>query len=523
MKRTILLVAWLLALGAVGVCEAQELTGAEFAAPNEVETHLIRVLRTTNKAQTNRYVPKVYDLNNVNPYDTIRFIRRSMEIEEGAWFLYGKPEDPEQPHRSVKSGKAVVVAPLYQIPYLDDLMRVIDVPGLTSSAGDELYYYRLKHRNAGDASFVGLVNAVLTPNSSTGNQIADTEVNGFLFYDSPSGIEDIKRWLPALDYPPPQVMLEATLYEVNVENDDALGLDFVSWKNGPGRELFAGALFWEKDSVPTLSSGADPLFDLGTGTHSLPGEQWKSKGSYYSHFLDVPCEFFDFLVTKQKARVLASAKLLTRNGRAAELEASDQIFYWRVSEDNDIPTFPLSEGQDVLDLFTNRIVVGDRVDRELGAESAGVFLDVTPLVGTEGINLEIELDIVGHTGFASNGEPQLVRRDFDTEMRVQDGQEVILGGYTREMMVQQSNKIPVLGSLPVLGWLFGGEQNLVKKRRVVVVLRATTIADFAAMTAAGSEIDAALIRARASGEWPVTNLKTEAGFDQWLLDPEVAE
>ncbi|KPK65779.1 MAG: hypothetical protein AMK73_02010 [Planctomycetes bacterium SM23_32] len=510
----------LLAFGAVRTAGAQEPKGAEFAAPDEVETHLIRVLRTTNKAQTNRYVPKVYDLRNVNPYDTIRFIRRSMEIEEGAWFLYGRPEDPADPHHSVKSGKAVVIAPIYQIPYIDELMRVIDVPGLTSSSGDELFYYRLKHRNAGDDAFGDLVTAVLAPNHSTGDQVADTEVNGFLFYDSPSGIEDVKRWLPILDYPPPQVMIEATLYEINVENDDALGLDFVSWKNGPGRSLFAGALFWEKESIPTLSAGADPLLDLGTGTAALPGAQWKSKGSYYSYFLDVPADFFDFLVTKQKARVLTSAKVLTRNGRSAELEASDQIFYWRVSEDTEPVRFPLDDEDDVFDLFGDRVVVGDTAARELGAASSGVFLDVTPLIGTEGINLDVELDVVGHTGFGSSGEPQLVRRDFDTELRVQDGQEVVLGGYTREMMVQQSNKVPVLGSLPVIGWLFGGEQNLVKKRRVVVVLRATTVTDFAAMRAAGTEVDAALIRARASREWPVENLKTEAGFDQWLLDAE---
>jgi general secretion pathway protein D len=159
----------------------------------------------------------------------------------------------------------------------------------------------------------------------------------------------------------------------------------------------------------------------------------------------------------------------------------------------------------------------------LGADSAGVLLDVTPLIGTDGINLEVELDVVGHTGFDSLGKPQLVRRHYDTQMRVQDGQEVVLGGYTREMLVQQTNKVPVLGSLPVVGWLFGGEQNLVKKRRVVVVLSAAIVRDFSSMTGANTEVDAAQIMARASQQVPVKNLQTEAGFDQWLLDGELKE
>ncbi len=533
MKRLIALTAALLALAGGWPATAQE--GAEFKAPDEIETHLIRVLRTTNKAQTNRYVPKVYNMENVNPYDVVRFIRRTMEIEEGAWFLFGKPQDPKDPNRSVRSGKAVVIAPLYQIPSIDELMATIDVPGLTSSSGDEMYYYRPKHRHVEDRDWTNLITAVadtaLEGDEESGDFVADDEVNAFLFYDSPGSIADVQRWMPVLDQPPPQAMIEATLYEVNVENDDALGLDYVAWKNGPGRDLFTAGLFWQKERVPTLTGTGDPLLDTGVGTFSLDHHAWKTKGAHYSYFLDVPGEFFDFLVTKQKARVLTSTKLLTRNRRTALLESSDSIFFWRVAEDGGFDAFPdirdgipLESGKiGPLNLDGSRIVVGDQRPRRLGSVETGVFMEVSPLVGTKGINLAIDLDIVGHSGFGTSGEPQLVRRNFNTEVRVQDGQEIVLGGYDRQMVVQQTNKIPVLGSLPVLGWLFGGEQNLVKNRKVVVVLRAGTVKDFSAMGGAGTDIDAALIRARARREWPTKALTTEWGFDQWLLDPEPAQ
>jgi type II secretory pathway component GspD/PulD (secretin) len=365
-----------------------------------------------------------------------------------------------------------------------------------------------------DPDFVSLVRAVLSPNHSGGDQFPDAPVNAMVFYDSPSSIDDVKRWLPLLDQPLPQVMVEARIYEINVENDNALGLDYVSWKNGPGRNLFAVGAYSEKAHISDLDGPGTPFGQPYVGDFS-------SSGNYYSYFVNMSSAFFDFLVSKQKARVLTAAKVLTRHGTTAELEVSDVIFFWRTGEciDPDVG-FPIPEGDTVVDLDWKRLVVGDDAARELGAESAGVFLEIEPTIGTDGIVLDVDLDVVSHTGFDSSGHPQLVRRNYDSSLRIQDGQEVVLGGYGRDMLVQQTNKVPILGSLPVLGWFFGGEQNLVKQRKVVIVVSAHIVPDFSAMSGKDSAIDASLIRARASGEWPVENLRTQAGFDQWLLDPE---
>ena len=82
-KRIAIIVA--LMVGMVTLAQAQEAAPATATvaatvtasdrAPDELPTHLIKVLRTSNKAQTNRYIPKVYTINNVNPYDVFRWIR----------------------------------------------------------------------------------------------------------------------------------------------------------------------------------------------------------------------------------------------------------------------------------------------------------------------------------------------------------------------------------------------------------------------------------------------------------------
>ena len=107
---------------------------------------------------------------------------------------------------------------------------------------------------------------------------------------------------------------------------------------------------------------------------------------------------------------------------------------------------------------------------------------------------------------------------------MKDGEEVVLGGYSRAFTVQQTSKVPVLGDLPLLGYLFGGEENLVKNRQVFIVLTSRNVVDYGGtMSAEGSEIDAALIRSKAIKERTAEPIKTHVGFDQWMLDPEASE
>ena len=511
MRKTLAIAAVLALAGTVAYGQAAAPAKGEFAAPDEMPTSLIRVLRTTNKAQTNRYVPKVYDLKNVNPFDVVRFIRRVLEIEEGAWALYAKTDTPGDP-ASVTSGKVVVVAPTYQIPYIDKLMETIDTPGLTTSGGDLEFYYRPRHRHVEDTAWVSVIAAL----GVEGDYVRDREVNGFLFYAAPSSIADVQHWLPLVDQPPPQAMIEATVYEVNAENDNSLGLDYVAWKSGPGRNLFNLGLYAEGEHIPSLHADppavATPPFNSGVpgGTYGLPGHMFQANGAFASFVFDVSSQFFDFLVTKNKARVVTSSKVLACNGVAATLSAGDQIFYWRTADDNAPPD--------------DRVVAPDTRTRTLGAGSTGVYLQITPLLSTEGANLTVDLDIVSHTGFDATGRPQFARRDYLSRVRVKDGEEVVLGGYSRAFTVQKTSKIPVLGDLPLLGYLFGGEENLVKNRQVFIVLTSRNVKDYGStMSGEATEIDAALIRARATKERTTEPLKTRGGFDQWMLDPEASE
>ena len=487
-------------------------------APYELPTRLIKVLRTTNKAQTNKYVPRVYDFTNANPYEAFRWIRRTAEIEEGAYYFFGKPASDG----SVKGGKVMLTLPEYMLPGVDEMMKVIDRENITSTAGEEFLYFRPKHRSVTDTGFTSLITAI---RGNSGDSGADTDVNNFWVYAAPSKVQDIKAWLPIIDVPPPQVMVEVTVYEIYVDNEAKLGLDYVNWKNGPGRNLFAFGAFYERERVLD-QDGAGAVLDTGTGgTFGLPGHGFRASGANTAWFLDVSSAFFDFLVVKNKARVMTSAKVATRDLVSATISSGDTILYYRtqvgVAPGAGVrPTGVPVDPNGTLDIFPSRSVVNTTVNRTLGGINTGVSLNVTPTIAEEGVTLDVVASVVSHTGFDTSGIPLLVSRRTDTEVFARDGQEIVIGGMSRELTIERSDKMPFLGSIPLIGYLFGGESNTTERRQVVIVLTPHILKDFSGMDYGPTKIDAALIKARATGQAEIVVPKTEVGFDQWLLDSE---
>lgn len=523
-------------------------------APDEEPQHTVRILRTTNKAQTNRYVPKVYELKNVNPANVLRFFRRVMEIEEGRWATFVAPDG--------KSGLVAVTAPEYQIPYIDKLMQVIDTPDLTSSSGDEGMYIRLNHRAADDRGFLNTIlgqamhTATRSPRGDPapdGDLIADLETGSIFVYAAPSIVERVTEVISELDKPTPQVLIDATVYEIDLNNDGAIGFDYYAWKNGPGRNAFALGAFAEYGKVDNYRGGQDLLYDPGlSNTYGLPHNRFRNHGYNAAWFLDVSTAFFDFLVTKGAARVVTEGRVLSRIpttyasglnefgqvtvepfepdsdlGPPAEFRAGDQVVYYRVVTGESPRAgvrpagYMLDPYGDTEDYPDERRVVARKanlaaegteiLNDEIASVDVGVDLRVTPRIASENILLDLELEVSSLLGFDGRGEPRISARRAIANVRVQDGEEVCFGGLERTTRIQSTNKFPILGSLPGLGWLFGREGSGVKKTLVITVIRATRLET-------GMPSDDAATIAEVSGEAETPLPPDSFGFDQWLLD-----
>ncbi|MFH0945293.1 MAG: hypothetical protein V2A76_08865 [Planctomycetota bacterium] len=459
-------------------------------APDEIRMNLVKILRTSNKAQTNRYVPKVYEFEHVNPYAVIRFIRRAMEIEDSLWFSFANPD--------MDGGRLLLVCPEYQIAGLDALVEVLDREDLTSSAGGLKLLYRLRHQNAFDPGLLDVCRSAGT----TGVVVQpDNQINSLLLSDTPAGSEQVQRaLLEVYDVPTPQMEARITVYEVDLTADGQIGLDYVAWKSGPGRNLGSLGLFAQKEKISTLNAPSALLYHSGKNTHQLPGRALESTGRNGAYFLDMPSAYFDFLAAEGRARVATRAKMVALNRSTSLLEVGEEILYYRERHEPDLRTgsrlMPLDPYGD-LEALTDTPLPGETTDdfgsrladhpdgrtvtpalegRSLGAASTGLFIQFTPTISTQGCTVNFALSIVEHTGYADDGTPVLASRSQEQSFEIpHDGREITLSGLVRKRRSDSSNKIPWLGDLPVLGYLLGGESHLDQQSMVVTTFSARVL------------------------------------------------
>ena len=131
---------------------------------------------------------------------------------------------------------------------------------------------------------------------------------------------------------------------------------------------------------------------------------------------------------------------------------------------------------------------------------------VLPTIGTDLINLAITVRILNVVAYADNGRPVIVRRTTDTHIKAKDGQEVVLGGMVHETALNTTRKVPVLGSIPVIGYLFGGESKQTNKRLVVLVVKPTLVTDYKGITESQAEL---IEKAKGNKAIKIADLKAE--------------
>lgn len=493
-------------------------------APDQLPTNVVKILRTSNKAQTNSYVPVVFDFKNTNPFNAIRFLRRPVQLEEGAIYTFVNPTGT--------GGKALFVVPDYMIPSLKDLVETVDRPGITSASGDQYTYVQLKHRrvDTSDPDFLAAA-ASYSSNLNSGSGatiIIDPEENAIFLKDSQSGTDSVIAAVTNyLDVPTAMLDLTVKIYEIDANNDSQIGLDYMAWKNGPGSSLFSLGAFSEHGG---FGEAERVVYNpIGTGARGLPHNNFTADGYNASFRYDVPSAFFDFLAVKGKARVLNEMKIAALNTRPTTVTAGNQILYYAVNAAN------VSGVRDSGDLSLapnqNRTVVGtvnklNKDDGSLTAVEAGLSLTVTPIIGEKAVKMAINLAWSDFSFTDDKGVPQINKRKLSSTLTARLGEEIILGGLDREQTVKSTKKVPILGSIPFIGYAFGGETSENRKTEMVVVITPSAVSRFNLAAKSEAEKDYFVkpgeqsVIDQANGTKPVAEVSADFGFDQAGLDKD---
>ncbi len=301
----------------------------------------------------------------------------------------------------------------------------------------------------------------------------DTRTNTIFYRETKSNLENIQTFLETVDSPTKQVMIEARLVEVNANPKQSYGINWAGTVGGfsnPQTFRYGGAL---PDSLGTPSQG--PLTNTlirdsgnsGVADFLLNGQTTGGFGDTLQNqfaILSIPqmSATLRFLNEDNDAEFLANPRIVTANNQKAEI---------KIVRAQPVPQLNFNEQ-------TAQAVFSGFQDKEFGNT-----LIVTPSINADNyINLLVKPEIsnkVGDATFAFAGSvvtsPVIDYRTLESNVLIKSGDTLAIGGLLQDEMGKSSTKVPVLGDIPLIGYLFQEKVNARTKRNLLVFVTPTLI------------------------------------------------
>jgi type II secretory pathway component HofQ len=277
----------------------------------------------------------------------------------------------------------------------------------------------------------------------------DTSGNKILVLASPRVMAEINDIVKAVDVPAPQILLEARLIEVATDDLDQLGID---WEKLSNLSTIIAESPQIKDAnsqstgasrAPTENDFGGNLPDLGElpekySFEKIEGFDNMFKFSRQLYAFDIT---LDFLMKKNKAKVLAHSQLTTMNNRAANILIGETLRWAVVSQQN-------------------AIVVTD---------SVGIKLQLTPTINKDGyVTVRVTPEVSSITELVQGLYPRKKIRTASTTVLVRDGQQIFIGGLFSVEDANIEYRMPILSNIPLLGKLFTHIYSSVRKTDLLI-------------------------------------------------------
>jgi general secretion pathway protein D len=269
----------------------------------------------------------------------------------------------------------------------------------------------------------------------------------------------IENIIKQLDVPRPMVYLEALIMEVNANKDFTLGVEWSGLK--------------DTGSVNGISnSGSAAFISSGTGT-IMPSTTTSTIGSTSAASLSFPNGFSMGIIgagitiggvtfpnigaviqaykTDQEVSILSTPQIMTLDNEEAEINVGSNVPYITQQQQSTTSTLVGYNTYDYKDV--------------------GVILNITPHINEENfIRLKISLQSTKLTSAATSTTPTTLKRTAKTTTVIKDNETVVIGGLVGDSTEDDIYKVPILGDIPLLGWLFKTKSSTREKTNLYVFL-----------------------------------------------------
>jgi general secretion pathway protein D len=303
---------------------------------------------------------------------------------------------------------------------------------------------RSQSQGESDSSFYQPPEPSIGPAAQDGLRITSVDANNqVLVHARPSQWATIRDAISRLDTLPLQVQIETRILEVSLQDNFRFG---VQWY----LEGLAGS---GGNNTPTQPGNKQAW---GIGRH--PPARGGADTFFYSFVNKDIQAIVRAMEEDTHARTLSAPSLVVVNNRRASILVGDEV--------------PVTQ------TYVNTQLGGSNEVGQVTYKKTGVILNVRPRVNPGGlVYLEVaqEVSKVGEAANASGNAP-IEKRKLTTEVAVQSGQTVLLGGLIRELGAHGRSGVPGLSRIPVLGHLFGNRWDNNHRTETIVLITPRVIA-----------------------------------------------
>lgn len=357
-----------------------------------------------------------------------------------------------------RTNSLIVFAPRTQIQKIRDLLQKLD--SKVPRGGGKIHVYYLQHANAEELVKV-LTNlpdkqagtktkTAKAPPLSTDLKItADAETNALIITAPREEYLVLEDVIEKLDIPRRMVYLEALIMEVSVDKEFRIG---VEWG---GASTFAD----ETGTLASGFSGTDPPYSLleavTNPATAMPGgftlgvlkKGIEIGGMYFPNIGAVLNAFQN----DSDINILATPQILTTDNKEASLVVGENVPY--ITSLNSSAT---GSTQD----YTN-----------YEYKDVGTTLKITPQINqADLVRLDIGVEVTKLKSAADVTTPTTFKRTADTTVVVHNEETVVIGGIIGQDTSSGERKVPLLGDIPLLGWLFKTHANNLKKTNMFIFI-----------------------------------------------------
>lgn len=319
---------------------------------------------------------------------------------------------------------------------------------------------------SGGAEITAIIKSMLSP---VGKIAVDPRTNKLIITDVAEVFPQVENILAELDIKPPQILIEAQIVEVSKTSGLSLGFEYggdggiMATMTGPKRKVDLeymkgqGVKGWNYifPSKDQLNDGSSSGSGSSSSSSSDSGED---EGGLldFSAFNIV----LKSLLTRGEAKYLGKPKVVTLNNKTATITTSTDATVGQTMSQSGSGS---GEGMTTTSAERKRV---------------GLTLQVTPQVNREGyVTLYVQPSYSDVVSSGFDYSKDTTTRAASTLVRVKNGQTVVIGGLLTSRETDQTRKVPLLGDIPILGWLFTSKTKSKSTTDLVIFITPTILAE----------------------------------------------